>query len=467
MTHAEIAITHGVSSSLVNSGTVAEQRQALFNQPNQSAPIVMTHAQYGNSVVTTPAAARARLFQLNDSGQSPYLLSTPVVGRTIPGPVIAPGNPANVPGWNASHVAVAGAVQEQLGDRSTFAVQVRPGSRPETYDVAVSRNGVVNTRENLPIGEAASHINVQVAEHSPQARPSWAPPAPAPRPAPSVPRPGADAPDSIPTVLGAVGASQSIAHVKIANMTPETKAAVRAYFGKDVGKEDIARMAGAAGAPPGAVVKIGVMEYSVGGGTNKFIVEVSHPQDSEYGQSRKFREDADGKKYVYNAYFHAGGFKGTAASGGLDTGLAVFSNQVEALRQGGLDRIAVSAAGEGNHTTGARGVYNGYNTWARFGYEGEVPKEFKDYMGTHHPEVSVPSQMSDLMETAAGRNAWRLHGSDWGGTFDLKPTSLSSKVLNLYIRSKKEGFGESQPKVSAAKEAENNAKFDRLRAELS
>ncbi len=136
--------------------------------------------------------------------------------------------------------------------------------------------------------------------------------------------------------------------------------------------------------------------------------------------------------YIYNAYFE---IPETSKYNGRS--LEVFSNQVAEARKQGFERIEVMAAGEGDGVSGALGKYNGYNTWARYGYEHQTAgseraalRTIKDKTGNEY------TSFDQMMRSSQGVKDWRIHGVGFSGEFNLSPDSLSSKRLIDYQNSK-------------------------------
>lgn len=142
------------------------------------------------------------------------------------------------------------------------------------------------------------------------------------------------------------------------------------------------------------------------------------------------REIYPASKTVYNAYFSIdenGKYKGRS--------LEVFSNQVNSARQKGFENISVYAAGQGDGVSGAEGVYNGYNTWARYGYQPTSQTAALNRIEFKTGEKY--DSFDQMMRSKEGAESWRLHGRAFDGNFDLNPNSVSSKRLIDYQNSKK------------------------------
>lgn len=129
-------------------------------------------------------------------------------------------------------------------------------------------------------------------------------------------------------------------------------------------------------------------------------------------QDRTLSRTPEGKVDLHNDLF-----LGWPPRGGL--GSKVFARQVAEARRLGVDQITTTAARR-------EGVFNGYYTWARFGYDGPVPPDLAAEFGV--------TTMQELMSTEQGRAAWKARGRTWDATFDLRDGSASLTALERYLR---------------------------------
>lgn len=141
-----------------------------------------------------------------------------------------------------------------------------------------------------------------------------------------------------------------------------------------------------------------------------------------FTMTREYKRSVKGKLYAKHEYFAMKGDHGEQGQGAR-----IFGNAVDALRASGFDSIETHAAGPG-------GGFNGYYTWPRFGYDGEIPQRFRAKLP---PELSSATRLSDLMQTPAGRAWWKANGGDVDVSFDLAPGSLSSRALRGYLAEKR------------------------------
>ncbi|HVX15944.1 MAG TPA: hypothetical protein VHC22_32470 [Pirellulales bacterium] len=147
---------------------------------------------------------------------------------------------------------------------------------------------------------------------------------------------------------------------------------------------------------------------------------ISEPR---YSLKRRFGIDEDGRKFIENDNFeihpdHRGG-----------TGLSIFAKQVHHATQAGFSYIKAYAA--------RSPTYNGYYTWAVFGYDQDIDKlgaGLRDAIRRQFPSANT---IQDVLDEEDGREWWKTHGGAFEGVFDLTPGSRSQQVLARYIKSKR------------------------------
>ncbi len=182
---------------------------------------------------------------------------------------------------------------------------------------------------------------------------------------------------------------------------------VKSHLGQDMSNEQIAGLVGVHGAN----------NYKVDIRGDAVQVSIDHP---EFTMKRTFTRDEDGKTVCNNDFLEVKGEQGK----GL--GSKVFGEQVESLRQNGIDRMTTHAARE---TTTEGKQYNGYYTWPRLGYNGAIPA---DLQADLPKGLKGSKDLHDLMKTKSGRDWWKQHGTDVDVHFDLSKDSASSKIFDAY-----------------------------------
>lgn len=150
---------------------------------------------------------------------------------------------------------------------------------------------------------------------------------------------------------------------------------------------------------------------------------------SDFYMSRQLHYDDNGNLIrVHNAnFFLPNKYQGKGE------GTRIFANQVESIRKQAGDTYPkiTTLAGKGDRM-------NGYYTWARLGYDGDI----NDSALPDIPRQVKPSgnggryRVSDFMKSKEGRNYWRDNGYQMEMEFDTDPNSRSSKILDSYLAEK-------------------------------
>lgn len=124
-------------------------------------------------------------------------------------------------------------------------------------------------------------------------------------------------------------------------------------------------------------------------------------------------------------------------------GYEIFASQVESLRAMGVVRIKTEAAGDGETASQRPGdSLNGYYTWPRLGYSGQIEK---DYLAQFDDPVAQELQAKlrgsreilDLFALPGGAEWWKKNGHSLAMTFDLSEGSRSMKVLQKYVEERR------------------------------
>lgn len=170
-------------------------------------------------------------------------------------------------------------------------------------------------------------------------------------------------------------------------------------------KLEPADVAGLAGASRDAEIAVSTEQ-------NGIRAEVKHP---DYDLTLAIRRGDDGKLTMTNLDVQA-------HPAGQGTGTKVTIQQVAHAERLGIERIDALASGSFG------GEDNGYYSWPRVGYDGDIPA----YIRPAPPKGET--RVSQLMRNKAGRDYWLKHGSDIHVSFDVRPGSLSRKVLSRYAK---------------------------------
>lgn len=166
-------------------------------------------------------------------------------------------------------------------------------------------------------------------------------------------------------------------------------------------------------------------------GSRGLDIRVSHP----YVQKcrRTLEVDRKGNSFIHNEIFR---LRKNAPKG---TGLRVFEDEVRTAIELGVSYIKTHAAGDYDR----REEWNGYYTWAVFGYnqnkdqfDSDYDEEFLEKWEEDWPEAE---SVQDILDQDGGTEWWLKNGIGMEeAVFDLSEKSRSRQVLEEYIAYKKE-----------------------------
>jgi hypothetical protein len=281
-------------------------------------------------------------------------------------------------------------------------------------------------REGIPGlgGRSLTVVAVRQQQPEPVAAPP-VPPAPAPVAAKEV-QPSA-APAKGP--LNIEGRAEDPPHIPKDvefNLPPESAPFIGKVFGGEVPPALLAAMANAM---DGAFVTVQGLNDRYENNRAKVSVRTSH---LGLQASRSFFRREDGKVEVHNDLFkldHDSPYRGQGA--------AVFLNQVRSLRAGGVDVISTSAAGSFREAAAQDGC-NGYITWPKFGYDGEIDEGYFEQLPPEYQQAMGDKRnVQTLMALPGGPEVWELHGNWIELTFDLADNSPNMQILNRYLEKRR------------------------------
>jgi hypothetical protein len=114
---------------------------------------------------------------------------------------------------------------------------------------------------------------------------------------------------------------------------------------------------------------------------------------------------------------------------GRGKGVRIFAKQVKSAMELGITKIKTSASGsaEDEH-------YNGYYTWAKLGYNLEIPNHLREQ--AKKSGFGDVTNTHELFSEPGGIQWWRENGHEAEGIFDLTPGSDSLKMLHGYMKAK-------------------------------
>lgn len=186
------------------------------------------------------------------------------------------------------------------------------------------------------------------------------------------------------------------------------KEMVRKLFGRRVSDR---ALSGAVGALDGAIVRI----KAIPAGVDATII---HKYIDD--QSRTIQKDRDGKLRILNDYFRK------SRNAPKQVGIISFAREVAGARALGVDYISTFAAGSYGDT-----YYNGYYTWARFGYNANLTGSEIDELP---PALKSATTLNQLMRLPGGPEWWKVYGIGREMRFDLGENSESLRILQDYLR---------------------------------
>jgi len=120
------------------------------------------------------------------------------------------------------------------------------------------------------------------------------------------------------------------------------------------------------------------------------------------------------------------------------SGTELFRDQVETLRKLGVNQIVTVGSGskqKASNPNGKSSGFNGYYTWPRLGYSGEMSDDqFQKLPADIRSAMGSSRDVRKLFDTVpGGPEAWKEHGDDIGLTFDLTPGSVNMVALEKYL----------------------------------
>jgi hypothetical protein len=175
---------------------------------------------------------------------------------------------------------------------------------------------------------------------------------------------------------------------------------------------------------------------------------------------RTFSRDKKGNVVCTNDLFKV------EAGGPADGhGVALFLNQVRALRAAGVSHIATHAAGDFEQAN--EGGYCGYLVWPKFGYDGNMEEEaFERLPEPMQKAMGKKRNVQALLALPGGEAAWELHGSDiYKAKFDLKEGSKHMARLDAYLE-KRRAKPDKVTRGDRAKEGTPEERMAKRRADL-
>jgi hypothetical protein len=186
-------------------------------------------------------------------------------------------------------------------------------------------------------------------------------------------------------------------------------ALTQGIFGKILTDREIGRLVGA---PDGSTI---TMTRMLNG---ELHLKVEHPWVGI--MTRSVWKEGDGSIQMKNILLE---LNDSAPKG---AGTRIFAQQRNQARKLGVEYINTDAIGR----KGAD--HNGYYTWARLGYDGDIPPAVRSRMPAQFRDYETVHEIM-LLGGREGREWWKEHGDSFEGYFDLSRGSISNQVLDKYM----------------------------------
>jgi len=117
-------------------------------------------------------------------------------------------------------------------------------------------------------------------------------------------------------------------------------------------------------------------------------------------------------------------------------GIEAQKNQIAAAIELGFKRIELVAYGSGKELNDPNdGVFNGFITWAKFGYSMRKNQHIK-FVNHMKKENRLERCISEIIFDAEFEKYWTNSGYHWRGEFLLKEKSLNEKLFDIYYNKK-------------------------------
>jgi GNAT superfamily N-acetyltransferase len=131
------------------------------------------------------------------------------------------------------------------------------------------------------------------------------------------------------------------------------------------------------------------------------------------------------------------------AARGKGVGVKMMADAVRAAYGLGIKKVDLDAVGGGPKSKVGNRSQNGYYTWARLGFDGNIDpytKEANKYRPEAKPAWPEPyrsvERVSDLMKMPGGAKFWKEWGDETHMTIDTDPNSAGRKVMEAYVKAR-------------------------------
>jgi hypothetical protein len=206
------------------------------------------------------------------------------------------------------------------------------------------------------------------------------------------------------------------------------KAYMRQLFGRNISEQELGKMFGM---PDGATFEV---NYNPNTPRKNEFFEVQL-EDHKWIQTmeRYIYKDEHGEIAIKNSLFYMKQDANQNNLGPKGFGTRVFAQQVQQSRASGVNYIKTYAS-RLDYDPKENRSENGYYTWARLGYNAQLPDRFKARLLTM-PQYRGVTTTNQLM-ARGGAALWKEHGSGTQSIFSLDRGSTSLRILNSYLRNR-------------------------------
>ena len=151
---------------------------------------------------------------------------------------------------------------------------------------------------------------------------------------------------------------------------------------------------------------------------DKISFEISHPKYIEQGKQNliEIQVDSQGNPYLYFDFIL---FETQAYPG---FGAVAFYRAAQAAQSAGFSHIELLAAGGKGYKANWTRVFNGYHSWARYGFNAKLWPETKALL-IGHPTLEKCEEVLDIIDLDP--DWWKKNGDGCDMVFDLHPKGRS------------------------------------------
>jgi|GEM_PF-3358006 len=215
----------------------------------------------------------------------------------------------------------------------------------------------------------------------------------------------------------------------------EDSATIKDVFGRKLSNADLGALVGARTGDEVLIETIDVSDASPGA-FSVFNIQMTSERAEAVLEVKRTTE----------GIIIGGDISVTASERGAASGLDIVRGMAH-MQEMGVKELDIEAL----RAPGA----NGYITWARLGFTGDIPTEvLADVQAKFGDDIT---RVEQLMEKPGGSAWWRENGVTWEAKFDFTPGSYSMQTLEPYLERLARGLDSTALEETAAQEAEAQA----------